>query len=134
MELPGFVDVSEILRCGVYALLYRKKIVYVGQSKTMLMRIYRHRNGVGNSERARASGGITFDEVQVRPCRVELLDELERSLIAKYEPKYNVLHNSGWKVPHDLKALLDTMQPGAVLLAALTDPPQPRQTATWRRL
>ena len=38
-----FHEVSPILSCGVYALVHRGVIVYIGQSKVMLGRIGNHR-------------------------------------------------------------------------------------------
>jgi hypothetical protein len=90
--LEGFMDVTPILRCGVYALVREGVVVYVGQSKKPLARIEAHRSLWG---RKKAPGwlpikAILFDEVHVMPCRVEDLDRLERALIDLYKPKFNV--------------------------------------------
>lgn len=90
--LEGFVNVSAMLRPGVYALVKDGVVVYVGQSKKPLSRVEAHRSLWG---RKKAPGwlpirGILFDEVHVMPCRVEQLDEVERALIDLYKPKFNV--------------------------------------------
>lgn len=90
--LEGFVNVSAMLRPGVYALVKDGVVVYVGQSVRPLARVEAHRSLWG---RKRAPGwlpirGILFDEVHVMPCRVEQLNEVERALIDLYKPKFNV--------------------------------------------
>ena len=90
--LEGFVNVTAVLRSGIYALLYNGVVVYIGQaSKAPVDRIYAHR-----SMRARKAPawlpikGMLFDEVHVLPCPVDRLDEVERALIDLYKPRYNV--------------------------------------------
>lgn len=91
--LEGFINVSAILRCGIYALVREGAIVYIGQSKKPLGRIAAHRSQWGRKSQAPAwlpIKGILFDEIHVLPCRVEDLDRLERALIDLYKPRYNV--------------------------------------------
>ena len=97
MQLDGFLDVSSLLRCGVYALCRRGVVIYVGKSKSLYARIYTHRNltsrGKGKSVPAwmpQSLKGIVFDEVFIRPCSLEVLDALEREMINLYKPKYNM--------------------------------------------
>lgn len=90
--LDGFINVSAMLKPGVYALVKDGVVVYVGQSVRPLARVEAHRSLWG---RKKAPGwlpirGILFDEVHVMPCRVEQLDEVERALIDLYKPKFNV--------------------------------------------
>jgi len=90
--LEGFTDATAMLRPGVYALLREGVVVYIGQSKQPLSRVYSHKSLWG---RKRTPGwlpikGILFDEVHVLSCKVEDLDRLERALIDLYKPKYNV--------------------------------------------
>jgi excinuclease UvrABC nuclease subunit len=93
--LEGFVDVTAILRSGVYALLREGKVVYIGQSRKPLTRIESHRSMWGRRQKAPAwmqamVKGMLFDEVHVLPCRIEDLDEVERAMIALYRPYYNI--------------------------------------------
>lgn len=92
--LEGFVDVSAILRCGIYALVRDGVVVYVGQSKRMLSRISAHKSNWGRKSMPAwmpvSLRGVLFDEVHVLPCRVEDLDQLERALINLYKPRYNI--------------------------------------------
>ena len=98
MRLEGFVDVGEILCSGVYALVHRRQVVYVGKSKNMLTRIYSHRHVYGDRRGKRKQfpswypiKGILFDRVWVRPCPLDQMDSLEREMIARYRPRYNIL-------------------------------------------
>lgn len=92
--LEGFINVSAILRCGIYALVREGVVVYVGQSKKMLARVSAHKSNWGRKAMPAwmpaSLRGVLFDEVHVLPCRVEDLDRLERALIDLYKPKYNI--------------------------------------------
>lgn len=95
MEIEGFVDVSKVLRSGVYLLAHRGVVIYIGQSRVMLGRLATHRSQWGRKARGMASPdwlpvrGILFDEVHICPCPLEKLDELEREFIALYKPRFN---------------------------------------------
>lgn len=92
--LEGFINVSAILRCGVYALVRDGVVVYVGQSKKPLARVSAHRSNWGRKSMPAwmpaSLRGVLFDEVHVLPCKVEQLDALERALIELYKPRYNI--------------------------------------------
>lgn len=92
--LEGFVNVSSILRAGVYALVRDGVVVYVGQSKKMLARIAAHKSNWGRKAQPAwmpaSLRGVLFDEAYVLPCRVEDLDELEAAMIDLYKPRYNI--------------------------------------------
>lgn len=95
--MDGFVDISAALRSGVYLLKYRGAVVYVGKAKVMLTRVYSHRRAWADKrQKARdlpewfPIKGILFDEVQILPVPIERLDEVERALIARLQPKHNV--------------------------------------------
>jgi len=91
MELAGFIGVGEILRSGIYALVWHGRVVYIGQSKKMLQRIYAHKNLVGKPKSLFTSArGVRFDDVFICPCPIEKLDELEKEMINLYKPQYNV--------------------------------------------
>lgn len=92
--LEGFIEVTPVLRCGVYALVREGVVVYVGQGKRMLARIEAHRSNWGRKSVPAwmpvSLRGVLFDQVFVMPCRVEDLDRLERTMIDLYKPKYNI--------------------------------------------
>lgn len=94
MVLEGFADLSEALACGVYILVCQGRVVYVGKSKCMLVRIYSHRNA--KSKRGSLPSwfpvkGIAFDEIHCQPCHPDRLDQLEYETINRYKPKFNTL-------------------------------------------
>ncbi len=92
--LDGFIEVSAILRCGVYALVREGVVVYIGQSKKMLQRISAHKSNWGRKAQPAwmpaSLRGVLFDEVHVLPCRVEDLNRIEAAMIDLYKPRYNI--------------------------------------------
>lgn len=91
-------DISAILGPGIYALCFCDEVVYIGQAKRMLARIYTHRN---LCERKRSGKKletylkvkiVTFSKVYIRPCAYEDMDRIEKEMILKYRPKYNTNH------------------------------------------
>ena len=125
MELDEFANVSAVLRCGVYALVLKGQVVYVGKSKNMLTRVYTHRN-LWSTRRSKhklnfiPTKGILYDEVHVRPCSLEDIDDLEQAMIAKYKPRYNVKHNNG---NHERKLGPVTINVGGMQLKIGGTPP-----------
>lgn len=96
--LDGFVEVSPVLRSGVYALCAKGSVIYVGKSRAMIARINAHRRAwIDKRKGAKPwlsdSLGIPallFDEIHIRPCAPHLLDALEEEMINLYKPRYNV--------------------------------------------
>jgi excinuclease UvrABC nuclease subunit len=111
VRIDGAVDVSAILRSGVYVLLCQGAIVYVGKSKVMLTRVYSHRSTWGRKRTEAQPRGVVFDEVHVVPVSLDAVDELERVLIAKYKPRYNTQYNNG--LPPDIALLVQSLIPSA---------------------
>ena len=129
MEIEGFVDVTVIRRCGVYLLLWRGEVVYVGQSIKLHSRVSNHIHGQSKRQ-VKLSGktirGAVFDQILVMPCALSDVDRIERELIQKYQPKHNIKHNP--KPPIDLQMLLDMMP-----APCLPPNPEPRRSS-WRRM
>jgi len=92
--IEGFINVSAVLRCGVYALVREGAVVYVGQGKRMIARVEAHRSNWGRKSVPAwmpvSLRGVLFDDVYVFPCRVEDLDRVERAMIDLYKPKFNI--------------------------------------------
>ena len=97
---------------GVYMLVWRGRVVYVGQSVNVLSRISTHR---ANYERAlkgkpprthtNESRVIRFDKAFVKFCEVRELDRLELELIVKHKPEFNVQLRERRAIVIDLGAL-----------------------------
>jgi len=64
----------------VYFLCLGNEVVYVGQTKSGLYRLFSHRNKEYNC-------------VKILPCAESQLDDLEKFYIRKYKPKYNIMYN-----------------------------------------
>ncbi len=122
MEEHGFMNVSKLLHCGVYALLCRGEVVYVGKSTKPLVRIYSHvRNrgrkmtkgpayGAPSTKGPAVNGkGIGFDGIWFLPCMLGQLDTLENYFIRKYLPRYNVKGKPSLAIPEDIRAILKQM-------------------------
>ena len=81
--------------CGVYFLVYKKRIVYVGQSTNVFSRIVTH------------TQSKTFDSYVFMPCEKKMLDKLESLYIHFLLPPLNGNLNNGYKIaPLPLTALL----------------------------
>lgn len=95
MQLQGFHRLEGLLGTGVYALVYKGRVVYIGQAKQVLKRIYEHRAQWAAARRGKpykytTVRGILFDDVWVQPCHPDRIDELEKKMIQLYKPKFNV--------------------------------------------
>lgn len=113
MELDGFISIGEALQSGVYALVSCGQVVYVGKSKCMLVRIYSHRNAKskkGSLPSWFPVKGIAFDDVFIRPCHPDRIDQLEYDMINRYKPKFNDL----------LKNKLHTQAPFSIHVGAIS--------------
>lgn len=122
MQLSGFQEVSEVLASGVYALVSKGEVVYVGKSKCMLTRVYSHRSL--RSRRAPSwmpIKGIQFDQVFVLPVHVDRLDAVEREMINRYKPRHNNLLKNG------LPVRLDGLTIAGVVMSRKTDDPPIRR-------
>lgn len=93
MRFPGFIDCDSLLRSGIYLLTLRGQVIYVGQTKCLLERLWRHwhnRNKVIRRQPGWSKvKGVPFDGLQIMPVPVENLDRMEREMIAKFRPRYN---------------------------------------------
>lgn len=120
MRLDGFTDVSGSLRSGVYALCAKGVVIYVGKSRAMISRINSHRSAWSDKRKGKTSWiverlgipGLLFDEIHVRPCRLDQLDALEEQMINLYKPRYNVQLKTSQKVRSPV-----TLQIGAHVIA-----------------
>ena len=121
--MDGFVDLSAGLECGCYALKWRGTIVYVGKSTRLFARLANHLSNFKRTKHAKRARvkGILFDEVWFKQCSIGEIDELERSLIAKYRPRYN---ERNW---HPEKRRLDLIINGRHYVLNPDAPVAPRQ-------
>ena len=94
--MEGFVDPTPLMGCGVYLLMYRATVVYVGKSTKPFARLATHLNLMAKARRGAQPRGavktVLFDKVVFKGCMLGELDELERSLIKEFKPRYNEVH------------------------------------------
>ena len=106
MQLDGFADVSGVIRSGVYALCAKGTVIYVGKSRAMIARINTHRRAYIDKRKGAKSWltdslgipALLFDEIHIRPTAPHLLDEVEREMIDKFKPSYNVQLKTSEKI------------------------------------
>ena len=104
MELAGAVSLSLVLRSGVYALVCRGEVMYVGKAKNFLNRLYTHRSQWQAKRKGRTVPsfipikGVLFDEIHVWPCALDTIDALEREKINHYKPRLNKVHKNREKI------------------------------------
>jgi excinuclease UvrABC nuclease subunit len=97
--MDEFKDFSWCLRpSGVYLLLLRGTVVYVGKSKNVASRLAEHyrslvryRKGKPNRPAQPWLDVVLFDQAKVKFCLEEDLDREEIVLIQRYLPQYNKL-------------------------------------------
>lgn len=106
----GVVEASALLRPAIYFLFHLGALVYIGQSKVPLQRLYAHRSTWGKRKDdwrrfgAKPVRAILFDEIFLLRCAPEALASTEEALIRRYRPRYNIIHATA--VPVELEALL----------------------------
>lgn len=84
IELPKYFSRKDMRFSGIYFLIKKGKVVYIGKSIDVLCRAF--------------FGGhrIHFDSVRVIKCDPKRLSEYERRLIIIFRPKHNKAHLYSW--------------------------------------
>lgn len=127
LVLEDFQDVSTLLRSGIYALVKRGVVIYVGKSKSLYSRIYTHKHFANRGAKGKAIPswlpvkGMQFDQVFIRYCHVDDLDRLEAEMVNKYKPHYNTNLKNNLKVRAPI-----TLDIGGVVLGLNDSPPRPQ--------
>ncbi len=133
LTLDGFEDCSTLLRSGIYVLVKRGVVIYVGKSKSLYSRIYTHKHFANRGAKGKPIPswlpvkGMQFDEVHIRYVHVDDLDRVEAETINKYKPHYNMNLKNGLKVRAPITLVI-----GGVSLALNSALPRP-QTGILRR-
>jgi len=105
--MEGFQDVSGLMGCAIYALKRRGTVVYIGQTRAAVQRLYTHYNNLQKRGR-KGIKWISFDEMWIMPCAYGDLDRVEAELIQRWRPKHNVRVP---EVPIDIRALVASLVP-----------------------
>lgn len=77
------LSMDDIRICGIYFLMLKGEVVYVGQSVNVYGRIESHLPS------SRKTPTKQFDGVRVLPCDESMLNELEHRFIAMFRPAQN---------------------------------------------
>ena len=82
----GFVDLSAGLQCGIYALVLRGQVVFIGKGKVPLELVALHRS---RAERPSWMGPqfVEFDRIWVKPSHPDRLEAELAELVEKYKPR-----------------------------------------------
>ena len=134
LAIEGFEDVTTLLRSGIYILVKRGVVIYVGKSKSLYSRIYTHKHFANRGAKGKAVPswlpvkGMQFDEVHIRYCHVDQLDALEYETINKYKPHYNTNLKNGLKTRAPISLVI-----GGVVLGLNESSPRPQGPTIARR-
>lgn len=86
----GYSSAGGLLVAGVYALVLRGKVVFVGKAKLPLAFVASHRELAHTSHTDFVlAKGVVFDDVWVRPCHPDEIDSEYTRMLAKYKPRHN---------------------------------------------
>jgi hypothetical protein len=80
-------DASVLLGPGIYILGYDDEIVWVGQSKRLIVRITDHVTMKGHSK---GQPVFPFDSIYILPVDYADLLTVEAHLVLKFNPRYNI--------------------------------------------
>ena len=133
LALEGFENCSTLLRSGIYVLVRRGVVIYVGKSKSLYSRIYTHKHFANRGAKGKAIPswlpvkGMQFDEVHIRYVHVDDLDRVEAETINKYKPHYNTNLKNGLKTRAPI-----TLTIGGLTLRLNESSPRPQVGITRR--
>ena len=86
MKLEDLADISDCLRGGIFVLLYRGEVVYIGKAtRAMLGTISNLRSKNLPSWMPR----ITFDQVLLRAVHPDQIESVYTSPLAEHRPRHN---------------------------------------------
>lgn len=95
--MDSCVDVSVVLRIGVYLLWHNGSPVFAGKSRCPIVQIAAHRSLARKTTPSWFPfRGIVFDRVEVFPSHPDRIDTLLARTIATYKPRLNLK-----LVPHE---------------------------------
>jgi hypothetical protein len=81
--IPGATDISAILGAGIYILLRRGEVVYIGKARSQL---YAKIAAARSASRPKAIQIPAHDQVLIRPTHPDEIDEVYAALRAEFLP------------------------------------------------
>jgi len=86
MDLEEFTNATELLRGGIYVLVYRGEVMFVGAARgPMLAKIATARS----TDRPKWMPKIPFDQILIKYIHPDRINFARAELIATYQPKFN---------------------------------------------
>lgn len=109
----AFQGVGDMLKPGVFVLVFHKRVVHVGIAKCLLTLVAEYRNVMGGSKRPsfHPIKAVRFDDIRIIPCDIVRARELLPALQEFYQVGQNI-------------SLLDLM-PDPLVPTTPADPPRP---------
>ena len=108
----GFERLPHVWASGVYALVRSERVIYIGKATNIHSRIGHHISNMKSYQKGVATFAMktrrkffVFDDIWFMPVPVEKLDQAEREMIRKYQPKYNIVLRVDPDMTIDLVAL-----------------------------
>lgn len=91
MTLPAPIDVTSVLRPGVYVLWHEARCVYIGRSTLPIVQLLAHRASArGLPKYLRGTlRGIAYDRVDIYPASGAAATTLEFALCARLRPLHS---------------------------------------------
>ena len=89
-QSPFSLDISAVLRPGVYILRRHGTVVFVGKARILLTAIMNHRLALGNATLSRLfpHRAIHFDAIEIVPCTVDRAPALHAAMLALHSPTH----------------------------------------------
>lgn len=88
------IDISAVLRPGVFLLWYNNRVTYVGKARCLLAGIIVHYSINRDLPSWIPLNRIRFDKIQIIPCDTTKAFALARALIDLHSPTHNRPHNA----------------------------------------
>lgn len=92
-NLPKYFTRKDAQVCGVYFMIRKGKIVYIGKSIDVFTRVFYSNSSMKGK----------FDYVRIIPCSPDKLCSYEKRWIIKFRPKHNHAYLFSWRGPHFTK-------------------------------
>lgn len=80
LRIPKYFNFNDLRIVGVYFLMKKGRVVYIGKTTNGLRRLFSH-NLMG-----------LFDKIRIIECNKNKVDFYEKRWIIKFRPKYNRRH------------------------------------------
>jgi hypothetical protein len=88
----GFIDASGLVKCGIYILLHKGKVMFIGKATSgMLAKIANHRSAASKSHSPWLPiKGVVFDQILIKTVHPDRLAAEYACLVAEHAPKLNL--------------------------------------------